>query len=105
MSNLRFIFWDVEHGSATYMATPNGKHFAFDLGQGSYERNDAVFSPLKNLYEQGIRQLDGVVITHPHRDHLDDIFNFDLLSPRVLWRPKHLSEAAILQGNRMEDRQ
>jgi len=44
-----------------------------------------------------------VVITHPHRDHIDDIFNFDLLTPQVLWRPKHLSDAEIRKANRDAD--
>ena len=29
---LKFITWDVEHGSAAYIRTPNGKHIAVDLG-------------------------------------------------------------------------
>jgi phosphoribosyl 1,2-cyclic phosphodiesterase len=64
------------------------------------------FSPLLHLeYSYGVQQLDGVVITHPHRDHIDDIGNFDALSPRVLLRPKHLTDAEVLGGNRRQDRQ
>jgi phosphoribosyl 1,2-cyclic phosphodiesterase len=61
------------------------------------------FSPLLHLeYSYGVQQLDGVVITHPHRDHIDDIGNFDALSPRVLLRPKHLTDAEVLGGNRRQ---
>jgi beta-lactamase superfamily II metal-dependent hydrolase len=40
--------------------------------------------------------------THPHRDHIDDIFNFDKLSPRTLRRPKHLSEDDVRSGNKTD---
>lgn len=100
---LELVFWDVQHGSASYVKTPNGTKFAIDLGTGAYKASDATFSPLQHLYRYGIRQLDGVLITHPHRDHLDDIGNFNLLSPRVLYRPRHLSPNDIRSGNRAED--
>ena len=28
---LQFIVWNVRHGSAAYIETPNGKHIAIDL--------------------------------------------------------------------------
>jgi len=89
--------WDVNHGNATYIRTPNNRHLVVDLG------DTADFSPLRTLLARGVRQLDGAIVTHPHRDHLDDIFNFQLLSPRALWRPNHLSEADIRRGNRATD--
>ncbi len=100
---LEFTFWDVQHGSACYVKTPNGRHIAIDLGTGSYSTNQE-FSPLlylKNKYK--VNQLDYVVITHPHRDHIDDIANFDLLSPLVLHCPKHLTRDQIIAGNRKVD--
>jgi competence protein ComEC len=42
-------------------------------------------------------------VTHPHRDHLDDITNFDLLSPIAFQRPSHLSEAEIRAANQRFD--
>lgn len=96
---IQFVFWDVQHGHGMYLKTLN-KHIVFDLGAGSYGTNKE-FSPLlhlKNKYK--VQQLDGVVITHPHRDHLDDIANFDALSPRCLWRPNHLTEEDVRKANR-----
>jgi beta-lactamase superfamily II metal-dependent hydrolase len=102
---LRAVFWDVQHGHATYIKTPNEKHIVIDLGIGSYKPSNSSFSPLLHLKDKwGIKQLDCVIITHPHRDHIDDIFNFDKLAPRVLLRPKHLSEEEIRAGNRETDR-
>ena len=104
MSETTFVFWDVQHGSAAYIRTPNDKHIVIDLGTGSYE-GSTPFSPLLYLkHKHNVQRLDTVVITHPHRDHLDDIFNFDLLAPKVLWRPGHLSETDVRQGNQSRDR-
>ena len=101
---LEVMFWDVQHGSAAYLKTPKGKHFAIDLGVGDYSGSNEEFSPLmhlKNKYK--ITQLDEVIITHPHTDHIDDILNFDSLNPRVLSRPKHLTEEDIRAANHNYD--
>jgi len=102
---LSLSIWDVQHGSAAYIRTPNGKHIVVDLGVGSTRAGTPSFSPLRHLYyNYGVHQLDEVIITHPHRDHLDDILNFALLNPKVLKRPKHLSEDEIRTGNQLGDR-
>jgi beta-lactamase superfamily II metal-dependent hydrolase len=97
MAPLEITIWDVNHGGAAYLKTPNNRHVVVDLGDAD------GFSPLQTLYSRGVRQLDVAVITHPHRDHLDDIFNFSLLSPLALHMPWTLSEAAIGKGNRTSD--
>ena len=91
---LRFITWNVEHGSAALVQTPNGQQIAIDLG------SDAEFSPLQHIkHGMGIDQLDKVIITHPHMDHIEDILNFDLLSPRILLRPPQLTADDISNGH------
>jgi hypothetical protein len=101
---LSVTIWDVQHGSAAYIKTPDGRHVVIDLGVGDITSRDAEFSPLLQLRASGVTQLDEVIITHPHRDHLDDVYNFDLLSPRVLRRSiGHLSEAQIRGGNKPGD--
>src|SRR5262245_4042054 len=98
---LFYIVYDVQHGSASYMKTPGGQHIMFDLGTGSIKDSNYTFSPLMHLKRRwGVSQLDQVIITHPHRDHIDDIFNFDELSPRVLHRPKQLTEWDIRGDSR-----
>jgi competence protein ComEC len=102
-SELLMVFYDVQHGSATYIKTPNGKHIMIDLGTGSIQDSNATFSPLLHLKNKwNVARLDLVVVTHPHRDHIDDIFNFDKLSPRALRRPKHLTVEDIRAGNKNE---
>lgn len=102
---LDFVFWDVQHGSAAYISTPNGTKIAVDLGTGSYGPSGSEFSPLLHLKQNcSIGKLDLVILTHPHRDHLDDILNYDSLKPRALILPRHLTEENILNGNRAEDK-
>ena len=104
MSEAKIVFWDVEHGHAAYLQSPNGRHIVIDLGTGSYG-SDYEFSPLEHLKSQyGVEQLDYVIITHPHVDHIDDIFNFDDMSPKVLLRPKHLDKKPILEKASDADR-
>jgi competence protein ComEC len=101
---VKFIFWDVQHGLATYFKTPNNKHIVIDLGTGSYRDSNQEFSPLLHLKnEWNVNRLDGVIITHPHRDHIDDIFNLMGLNPVALFCPWHLSEDEVKSGNRQLD--
>src|SRR5438270_9584490 len=98
---LLMVFYDVQHRSASYLKTPNNKHIMIDLGTGSIKDSNETFSPLTRLKDYwGVEQLDQVIITHPHRDHIDDIENFDALSPRLLLRPTHLTEEEIRGGNK-----
>lgn len=95
---VEMVFWDVQHGHATYIKSPNGKHIVVDLGIGSWDDNNKAFSPLlhlKNSY--GVKQLNYVIITHPHLDHIDDILNFDALNPKVFHRPKQITNAEVMQ--------
>jgi competence protein ComEC len=104
MAEATIVIWDVQHGNAAYIRTPNGKHIAVDLGVGSVKRSDSRFSPLLHLKQNyGVERLDLLVITHPHRDHLDDIGNMQAVRPRVLHRPTHLRPDDIRAGNQGKD--
>lgn len=99
------VFWDVQHGHATYIKTPNDRHIVVDLGTGDYSGNNLEFSPLRQLrYKYNVTQMDYVVITHPHRDHIDDILNFDLVSPKVLNIPWHITDEEVMDGVQEKDR-
>jgi len=102
---LKFIVWDVQHGLAITAITPNNRHIQIDLGTGSYANNNALFSPLRHLkYNWNVPKLDCVIFTHPHTDHLDDIFNFCELAPSTIYRPNHLTDDEIRNGNSIKDR-
>jgi competence protein ComEC len=98
--------WDVAYGNAAYLKTPNGKNIVQDLGIGSLKAGSAIFSPLLFLKNSmKVHKLDEVIITHPHADHIKDIFNFDSFSPDVLNRPKNLTDKEIVTANRREDKE
>ena len=102
MSKLIMVVWDVQHGNAIYMRTPNGTNIMFDIGTGVYN-NGKEFSPLRFLYKKisGFN-LDWLVVSHPHVDHLGDAINlFKLrLFPMVFIRP-FVNPLLILNKNRI----
>ena len=103
-SALEIVVWDVQHGNAIYMKTPNGTNIMFDIGLGSYG-DDWEFSPLSYLkYKWRVDRLHYLVISHPHADHISDISNmFDLnLKPEVLCRPKGIDLDLINKSNQSE---
>ena len=97
------VFWDVKHGHATTVTSRNGRVFVVDLGQGSYAAG-GTFSPLAALYRRGIRRIDHVIVSHPHRDHIDDILTLAWFDIGVMTRPAHLTYADVMVGVRDADR-
>ena len=97
------VFWDVQHGHATTVESPNSRLFVVDLGQGSHG-SGSTFSPLALLHNNGIRRLDHLIISHPHLDHIDDILNVELFDVRVMSRPMHLERSDIMNDVRNVDR-
>ena len=88
--------WDVQHGSAAYIKSPNDKHIVIDIGTGSFE-NGTDFSPLYHLWKYyGVNQIDYAILTHPHKDHIKDIDNLVSFEPKVLGRPWHLTYDDII---------
>lgn len=94
--SLETKFWDVQHGCACYLKTPNNRHIVYDLGTGSYGAGLKEFSPLRHLKDKlGVGRLDYVVISHPNLDHIDDILSFDDLNAKVIRRPTHITREDI----------
>ena len=85
--------WDVELGLAIHIEAPNGKYIVIDLGR----KNN--FSPLYQLRNEDVGYM---VITHPHRDHIDDITNISYARPDVLWRVQDFSREELLEKARNE---
>ncbi|GAW93464.1 DNA internalization-related competence protein ComEC/Rec2 [Calderihabitans maritimus] len=73
--SLQLVFLDVGQGDAIYIKTPSGKHILVDGGGSSssmgFEVGEQIVVPF--LVRQGIKKLDLVVNTHPHRDHLEGL--------------------------------
>lgn len=68
-SALRVTFLDVRQGDCALIQTPGGKTVLIDAGGGGgYDVGSRVVAPF--LRRNGIRDLDLVVMTHPHEDHI-----------------------------------
>lgn len=91
--------WDVQLGLAVHVKAPNNKYIVIDLGTGTAENGNS--SPLRKLMWNNIAYM---IITHPHLDHIDDILNFDINRPKILHRPKSLTNEEIMEGVRYCDR-
>ena len=87
--------WDVQLGLAIHVKAPNGKYIVIDLGTGTYESGNS--SPLRKRMFDNIAYM---IITHPHLDHISDILNFDINSPKILQRAKSLTNEEVMRGVR-----
>jgi competence protein ComEC len=69
---LQIYFVDVEGGQATLIVTPLGESLLIDTGWPGYEGRDAD-RIVAAAHEAGIKQIDYVLITHFHRDHVGGV--------------------------------
>jgi competence protein ComEC len=95
--------WDVKHGSAAYLKAVN-KDVVIDCGASG------DFSPLQWLRSPkfGINNIHYMIISHPHRDHIQDLHRVEELEfrPNIINRPKkarELVEDAIEEARREGD--
>ncbi len=99
MSDFICNIWKVEHGSAAFLRTPsnssvNSRTVLFDAGCSD------DFALAKHLSKEwGLsrqNRLDWLIISHPDRDHIQDLPSVhSLLYPRVLSRNQSIPECAI----------
>jgi competence protein ComEC len=69
---LQIYFIDVEGGQATLLVSPSGESLLIDTGWPGYEGRDAD-RILAAAHQAGVTQLDYVLITHYHRDHVGGV--------------------------------
>ena len=69
---LRITFVDVEGGQATLLVSPSGASMLVDTGWPGFEGRDAkrIAEAAKSF---GLKQIDYVVITHYHTDHVGGV--------------------------------
>src|SRR3984885_10584644 len=70
--SLQIYFIDVEGGQATLVVSPSGQSLLIDAGWPGYEGRDAD-RILAAVHQAGLKQLDYVLITHHHRDHVGGV--------------------------------
>jgi len=66
---LEVHFLDVGQGDSIYIRTPGEKHYLLDTGPRSARR--LLIPYLKYL---GVKELDGVILTHSHLDHIGALY-------------------------------
>ena len=93
---LVFTLWDVGHGVSIWINTPDNSNHWIDLGR------TPNFSPSQHVGRTyGVSDIDCLFISHPDKDHLEDLpqFRATFGDPRVLHRNKSLP-AADMFGQR-----
>jgi competence protein ComEC len=69
---LQIYFIDVEGGQSTLVVSPSGQSLLIDTGWPGYEGRDAD-RIVAAAHQAGIKQIDYVLITHYHRDHVGGV--------------------------------
>lgn len=69
---LQIYFIDVEGGQATLILSPSGQSLLVDTGWPGYEGRDAD-RIIGVAHQLGLKQIDYVLITHYHRDHVGGV--------------------------------
>jgi competence protein ComEC len=70
--SLQIYFIDVEGGQSTLVVSPSGQSLLIDTGWPGYEGRDAD-RIVAAAHQAGIKQIDYVLITHYHRDHVGGV--------------------------------
>ena len=69
---LKLTCFDVKHGTSIFIQFPNGKNMLFDTGTWSnYDVGKFIAAPF--LWQEGIKKIDTLVISHEHDDHCNGI--------------------------------
>ena len=80
-------FLDVGHGSSTLLRLPGNRNILVDGGGAAGDRFNMgarVIAPF--LWQQQLRRIDTVVVTHPHADHYNGLpFILKHFQPQELW--------------------
>lgn len=69
--NLEIIAFDVQNADSFLIKTPKNKYFIIDTGKASYgsKNSQAKIIMLKYLKDRGIKNIEGLIVTHFDNDH------------------------------------
>ena len=70
-NNLEIITFDVQNADCFLIKTPENKYFIIDTGRAGYKGSKAQANSiiLKYLKDRGIKNIEGLIITHFDNDH------------------------------------
>jgi competence protein ComEC len=97
---LKVTFIDVGQGNAALIQCPRGKNILIDGGgfpKSSFDVGKYVVAPF--LWHERIKNIDVVVLTHPHPDHLNGlIFVLKNFNVREVWSNGQGSTSSSYRG-------
>jgi beta-lactamase superfamily II metal-dependent hydrolase len=64
---MKLFFFRIGNGHCTYIEFPNGERAFVDLNRKLPNEGE---NPLQIVWNAGVRRIDRLFITHPHRDHI-----------------------------------
>ena len=67
---VRWVQFDVGQGDAAILHLPRGRHMLIDGGNRTPFNDSGMHIVLPYLRSRGIGCLDGIILTHPHSDHV-----------------------------------
>ena len=69
--NLEIIAFDVQNADCFLIKTPENKYFIIDTGRAGYKGSNAQANSIiiKYLKDRGIKNIEGMIITHFDNDH------------------------------------
>ncbi len=70
-NELEIVAFDVQNADSFLIKTPENKYFMIDTGKAPYDsgNSQAKIIMLKYLKDRGIKNLEGVIVTHFDNDH------------------------------------
>lgn len=87
-NKLEITFLDVGQGDAVFILTPSGKSILVDGGEKTNYSDMGKDVVLPYLQYKGIKELDVIVNSHPHNDHLGGLYSVvESLGARVIILP------------------
>lgn len=105
MADLDIRVWDVGHGLSAWIRTPNGQNHWVDAGYNP----DGDFSPSEHVAKKynNCRPINLLVISHPDKDHFDDLHNMVQIlgKPLVLVRNRSLPDEIKFDSGQFEYQQ
>jgi len=78
-NNLTVVFFNAKGGESVFIKAPHGKNILIDAG-GRYCINNrvsdsAIKTIIPYLKQLGVKKLDMVIISHPHKDHMGGLLS------------------------------
>lgn len=93
---LDLCLWDVRRGTAIW-AKAADKDVVIDMGASD-------FSPLEHISDRyGVNEINYMVLTHPHKDHIEDVLRYEDLDLHVSTLCRNRATDDLLQAQINEE--